>query len=288
MVGLWTDVWFYISSLGLLVSGALFFFLLGQYRAASAAADRAEPEVETRAQETDASATTPVQFVYAMPDLPAPKATVASVAEPRPPEDTIIIAGDEKEPDEKDRTSPSLRPAPKTPPVEAPPPPAPRARPAAPAPSEDVPQPSPSPAAAYLQGLKSQLDSLQSEVRGLSQRIDAANQRDETMIARLAEIARIVSGLKLGAGGASTTPEIASERATLKELPYDFDEKMQNGISAVIDAHFGGAAEAAAEKDVPAAAAPEPSAPSSVQAEASPGAEASEPSEQRRGPVWPV
>jgi hypothetical protein len=39
MPGLWADGWFYISSAGLLVSGALFFFLLGQYRAAADAAD---------------------------------------------------------------------------------------------------------------------------------------------------------------------------------------------------------------------------------------------------------
>jgi len=39
MNGLWADGWFYISTAGLLVSGVLFFFLLGQYRAAADAAD---------------------------------------------------------------------------------------------------------------------------------------------------------------------------------------------------------------------------------------------------------
>ncbi len=51
MNGLWADGWFYISSAGLLVSGVLFFFLLGQYRAAADAADgrqvALEPEAET-------------------------------------------------------------------------------------------------------------------------------------------------------------------------------------------------------------------------------------------------
>lgn len=41
--GLWADGWFYISSAGLLVSGVLFFFLLGQYRAAAQAVDEDEP-----------------------------------------------------------------------------------------------------------------------------------------------------------------------------------------------------------------------------------------------------
>lgn len=46
MNGLWADGWFYISSAGLLVSGILFLFLLGQYRSAADAADRHEPAVE--------------------------------------------------------------------------------------------------------------------------------------------------------------------------------------------------------------------------------------------------
>ena len=46
MQGLWADGWFYISALGLLVSGALFFVLLGQYRAAAEAADRREGDMD--------------------------------------------------------------------------------------------------------------------------------------------------------------------------------------------------------------------------------------------------
>ncbi len=74
MMGLWTDGWFYISSAGLAVSGVLFFFLLGQYRAASEAADAGEPEKEA---ETHA----PIRPVY-IPDEPA-AASVASHAEPK-------------------------------------------------------------------------------------------------------------------------------------------------------------------------------------------------------------
>lgn len=70
MNGFWTDGWFYISSAGLLVSGVLFFFLLGQYRAAAEAADRGEPATEPE------TSPAPVQPIYV--DEPAAAARVAS------------------------------------------------------------------------------------------------------------------------------------------------------------------------------------------------------------------
>lgn len=77
MQALWADGWFYISSAGLLVSGALFFFLLGQYRAAADAVDvrdsAPETEVEARA--------VPVRPVY-VPEEPAPAPKLASVSAP--------------------------------------------------------------------------------------------------------------------------------------------------------------------------------------------------------------
>ena len=80
MNGFWTDGWFYISSAGLLVSGVLFFVLLGQYRAAAEAADRGEPATEPE--------TSPllVQPIYA--DEPAAAARVAS-ASPKTPKDQM-------------------------------------------------------------------------------------------------------------------------------------------------------------------------------------------------------
>ena len=77
MQALWADGWFYISSAGLLVSGALFFFLLGQYRAAADAVDvrDAAPETEVEARAV------PVRSVY-VPEEPAPAPKVASVAAP--------------------------------------------------------------------------------------------------------------------------------------------------------------------------------------------------------------
>jgi len=323
MVGLLADVWFYISSFGLLVSGVLFFFLLSQYRAAAAATDRGEggdgaPTIIS--EEPAAGETAPVQFVYAMPDAPVTKTTVASIAEPRPPEATLIL-------DPKEKTL-VIPPTAKAPPPAPPPPPEPKTPPfekrasaagiaaaAHPAPSEDVPQASASPAAAYLQGLKSQLDSLQQEVRGLSQRLDAANQRDEAMIARLGEIAKIVSGLNQ-ASGSSGVAQLSNEREAPRELTYDFGETMHRGIADMIDAHFADrATEAPAPAPAePAAAEPAPAAheasattapvepapaaatvatepvtapveaPAAAAASSDPAAEP----ERRRGPVWPV
>ena len=81
MMGLWADGWFYISSAGLLVSGILFFFLLGQYRVASEAADVSEGE-QGADKETIASHA-PIRPVY-IPDDEAPAARVASHAAPEP------------------------------------------------------------------------------------------------------------------------------------------------------------------------------------------------------------
>ncbi len=61
MMGLWSDGWFYIASAGLLISGVLFFFLLGQYRLASEAADAHEGDApETTASVSAAEAIRPV------------------------------------------------------------------------------------------------------------------------------------------------------------------------------------------------------------------------------------
>ncbi len=82
MIGLWADGWFYISSAGLLVSGVLFFFLLGQYRAASAAADATESDPA----EVSVASVHPV-FVHEEP-APAPVASIspAKAVEAKAPE----------------------------------------------------------------------------------------------------------------------------------------------------------------------------------------------------------
>lgn len=80
MQALWADGWFYISSAGLLVSGVLFFFLLGQYRAASEAVDGAEPDAAPAHVETTVD---PVKPVRVADEPPAP-ARVSSVPHDAP------------------------------------------------------------------------------------------------------------------------------------------------------------------------------------------------------------
>jgi hypothetical protein len=289
MVGLWADLWFYISSFGLLVSGVLFFFLLGQYRSAAAAADRAEAEAKIPEEERLPAS---VQMLYALPDPPPlPAKSSVPAADSRAIEDTQSIP-----PDPKDITAPvvPIDPTP-SPAVAAPSPrnaPAAPAPPPAPAPAqatlEDVPLASASPAAAYLQGLKKQLDLLQEEVHGLSKRLDEANTRDENMIACLADIAKIVTGLNQGVGG-SARPMLTSERDTVKELPYGFEEKLHRGLSEMIEDRFGDSSTASPEStdsvETGAAAAPPPLA--DIQIEVQPKVSAPIPSIGKR-PAFPL
>jgi len=96
MVGLWADGWFYISSAGLLVSGVLFIFLLGQYRIASEAADVTEVEAgsDKDAQPTAISpvytpeATAAAPKVVSHAETPAPKVADAVAESRRDPANT--------------------------------------------------------------------------------------------------------------------------------------------------------------------------------------------------------
>lgn len=291
MMGLWADGWFYISSAGLLVSGILFFFLLGQYRVASEAADATEEQ----AAEKEASAPdVAVRPVYIPDDAPAAK--VASHTE-------------------APQTQPQAEPAPK--PAE---PPAERRR--DPATSTG----GISPAVVYLQNIKVELADLHKDLRALSKRVDdelsSVSSRDEALIERLGELTRAVEGLKSAAPAAdeetpkparktrkaekAPEPEPAPERAaepaaepapivveapmpaeevSIEVLPpppaeepapepapaktFSPDETIRMELGAII------APPAAAEQ--PAAAEP-----------AQPAVEAPPAEKPRRGPVWPV
>lgn len=92
MVGLWADGWFYIYSAGLLVSGVLFIFLLGQYRIASEAADATEVEVVS---DKDAHGS-PIHPVYTPDASPAPK--VVSHAETPAPKMPDAVAESRRDP----------------------------------------------------------------------------------------------------------------------------------------------------------------------------------------------
>ena len=180
MNGLWADGWFYISSAGLLVSGVLFFSLLGQYRAAADAADGAQPMPEPDV------APSPVRPIY-IPDEPAeaPKVSVASA----------------------ERAEAQPAPVPKEP----------QAEPVAAASNyagldrrRENATGGISPAVVYLQNIKTQLEGLHGQVAELTKRVESVTGRDEALIERLGELAHAVEELKSSAPAAE--PEQPARR----------------------------------------------------------------------------
>lgn len=288
MAGLFADGWFYISSAGLLVSGLLFFFLLGQYRAASEAADLDE-DVETAEPEHASDHAVKPVFVR---EEPKQAAAVASVSEPSP-------APAPATPKTEDYSGPERRKDPATT-------------------TGGI-----SPAVVYLQNIKAALADLHGEVRTLSKRVDdelaSVASRDEALIERLAELTRTVEALKVSApapAAAAPAPEPVPTPAPKKKKPAPApvveeapepkiepsspqpktdpivveapptpvtepakpapspDETVRMELGAVIEAQLS------AKTPPPAEAAPEP-------APAEPAPEP-EPEKPRRGPVWPV
>jgi outer membrane biosynthesis protein TonB len=285
MQALWADGWFYISSAGLLVSGSLFFFLLGQYRAAADAVDgreAAEPEAEAHVA--------PVRRVYS-PEEPAPAAKVASVpAEKAEPQ------------------APAPSPAPT----------------AAPATRDSTTPGGVSPAVVYLQNIQSNLNELHGEIRDLSQRVHAIASRDEALIERLGELSATVAELK-GASEAAkprarksapstevaapaTPATVPLERPSDKTRPtFEINElaglvaPAEPKPEAVVEAKSAPVVEAKPEPVAAAKAEPvpepkpapvaevklEPSPDATIRVELPP-ADAAADEKPRRGPVWPV
>lgn len=235
MTGLWADGWFYISSAGLLVSGVLFFFLLGQYRGACEAADITDNESDAAA-----AAVSPV-FVHDEPAA-APIASIAAEksaarAETLPPrEPEPAVGGPKTEPERRKDSA--------------------------------VTTGGLSPAVVYLQNIKSELAELHQEMRALATRVDAelgaVSTRDEALIERLGELARVVESLKTVVAGASgPEPVVGVISPVPQAAPEPQSEPSPDPIrlelSAAIDAQ---------QTPQPAASAPE--------------------EKTRRGPVWPV
>ncbi|MDD5304700.1 MAG: hypothetical protein PHS14_16520 [Elusimicrobia bacterium] len=286
MMGLWADGWFYISSAGLLVSGILFFFLLGQYRVASEAADVTEGE-----QGADKEVSTPaaIRPVY-IPDE-APVAQIAShplrEPEPKPKLETKAdYPGPERRKDPATSTGGI------------------------------------SPAVVYLQNIKGELADLHKDLRALAKRVDdelaSVSTRDEALIDRLGELTRAVESMKAAAPAPAPDepvpaprkarkaekapePEKAAEPApaevaieVLPPPPADAvpepkvepaaspDETIRMDLSALVAAP---AAEPEAKTPVVSAIEPAPSEPARPQP-STPGAPPEE--KPRRGPVWPV
>ena len=177
MMGLWADGWFYISSAGLLVSGILFFFLLGQYRIASEAADVTDGE---QGADKEISSPAVVRPVYIPED--APSARIASHSEK--PEAKPKIEGEYAGPDRRKDAATSTGGI--------------------------------SPAVVYLQNIKVELADLHKDLRSLAKRVDdelsAVSTRDEALIDRLAELTRAVENMK----ALAVAPEAASPKKARK------------------------------------------------------------------------
>ncbi|MFI5349174.1 MAG: hypothetical protein ACHQ2Z_06505 [Elusimicrobiota bacterium] len=264
MSGLLADGWFYISSAGLLVSGVLFFFLLGQYRAAGDAADQHEPEA---AAEPHAPMVRPLYI----PDEPVASPKIASVTAEKP----------------ADKAPAAALPEPK--------------RDAPPAQAEVRRETSTggvNPAVVYLQNIKNQLEEIHKENRVLAQRVDAIAGRDEALIERLGELAQAVADLKganFVAPAAAPVEPPAPKRAKKSETPaavlFPKAEAPSEVPAAapvaepVVEAVVEPVVEAAAPPPVAAEVPPPP-----VERVAPPAAQQEPEADEkpRRGPVWPV
>lgn len=186
MMGLWADGWFYISSAGLLISGILFFFLLGQYRVASEAADAtesAEPAEVVQGADKEASAPAAIRPIYIPEEPPSPKVashTDAPEAKPEPkPKLEAEPSGPERRKDPANTTGGI------------------------------------SPAVVYLQNIKVELADLHKDLRALSKRVDdelsSVSTRDEALIERLGELTRAVEAMKTAAPAPAPAAEAAPE-----------------------------------------------------------------------------
>ncbi|MEQ1919416.1 MAG: hypothetical protein ABL955_09465 [Elusimicrobiota bacterium] len=177
MMGLWADGWFYISSAGLLVSGILFFFLLGQYRIASEAADITEGE---QGADKEVSSPAVVRPVFIPED--SPPARIVSHSDK--PEAKPKTEGEYAGPDRRKDASTSTGGI--------------------------------SPAVVYLQNIKVELADLHKDLRSLAKRVDdelaAVSTRDEALIDRLGELTRAVEGMK----ALAAAPEAASPKKARK------------------------------------------------------------------------
>lgn len=192
MMGLWADGWFYISSAGLLVSGILFFFLLGQYRVASEAADVTEGEQGSDKEAFAVSAA--IRPVYIPEEAPAPR-----------------VASHSDKPESKPESKPEFKPEfkPKTEDDSA----RPERRKDAASTTGGI-----SPAVIYLQNIKVELADLHKDLRALAARVDselaAVSTRDEALIDRLGELARAVESMK---AAEPAKPEPAAKKARKAE-----------------------------------------------------------------------
>lgn len=277
MLGLWGDMWFYISGAGFLVSLALFGFLLGQYRAAVQAADQG-------AIEALAPMAAPVKLVEV---APAPKpALVQNVSKPSS-EKTLLLP-------------PEPKPAPAPAPVPAPVAAAPTAAPAV---RKENTTGALSPAVIYLQNIKIQMDGLDKEVASLKAALSKQGAQNEAILNQILELG---SKMKAVAASPASAPAAAAEPLAAPE-PVRMPAVEPPPAPAPVDLGFlAPTSEPPPEAPAPSPAveltssqpsesAPGPSMPTlelkpaPESAAASPQPEAApQDKPARKGPVWPI
>lgn len=281
MMGLWADGWFYISSAGLLISGILFFFLLGQYRVASEAADVTDGE---QGADKEVSAPAAIRPVYIPEEAPAAR---------------IVSHADKPE------AKAEPEPKPKT-----------EGEPSAPDRRKDMANTTGgiSPAVVYLQNIKVELADLHKDLRTLAKRVDdelaSVSTRDEALIARLGELTQAVENMK---AAAPAEPEPAPKKARKAEKapapepapvvlapepePAPAEVVVEvlppPALDAIPELKIAPSPDETIRMDLSALVAPEPvqPEPKAQVAEPEPASALPEPPPEekpRRGPVWPV
>ncbi|MCX5794182.1 MAG: hypothetical protein NTY77_01635 [Elusimicrobia bacterium] len=325
MADLWGDVWFYISTLGFLGSGALFLYLLGQYRSAVEETD----ESDTASPSQEAASVEPPPAQPAVLEL-----TPVPVATP-------IVSW----PKTKTKTAPAVAlPVAAAPSAKVEPQPSPTTAKASPVSARGVGAPAPAkgaaperragdgvnPTVAYLQNIRSQMERFDKNIAALKALSAQQAAQGQLVLKKLSELAE---GFKTGAGreeirpagtgGTSDTVGGASDTAGVSPssafpaATRSADLALETVPQAAPASQSGALQPAQAAEPEPASAAPESVLPIPAQepeAEAEPPAAAVveappqepatpepaspapepelepavRPFQPRKGPVWPV
>lgn len=294
MATLWTDLWFYVSAGGFLASLALFFMILGRYRAAVETDEEAEPDQPVRS----------ISFPDPEPAKPAP--VLRSAAEAAG-EKTLVLPPSERPLPVAEAPAPRMEPVLRA----APPPQA-----AGPAAVEkrrgETTTGGISPAVVYLQNIKMQMEKFDKEIAGLRSLASQQAAQGDLILRQLADL----KGRLTEAAAASAARPESRTQSVLKPEPQPEPEAKPQEKPILKAAEEKTQPPAPAEKLV--AAAPAPAAASDADATAemtvtqsvtpppqagetgpklelkvSPPPEKKDAAEEqpkapRKGPVWPI